>query len=139
MKREYATPRRRQTLRRRGRTRSLIPSEFAPLLDSFDLDKSHRIELWSYALVLLMIDEGQVRKVRTYELVDNEWITLQILTGEQFDIIKPELSEQDEVRLLEGVRQIVGNARRARRRRGQSMLKPSRSGQKGAESREPTE
>jgi hypothetical protein len=117
MKRQVITARR-QTLRRRGRTRTLIPVEFRPLLDSFDLDSHQQIELWSFSLVLLMLDEGQVRKIGTHQIAGTEWLTLQILTGEQFDIVKPEMSETDQERLLEGVREIVGKARRARRRRG---------------------
>ena len=112
---------RRQTLRRRGRTRTLIPVEFAPLLDSFDLDPHQQIALWSFALVLLMLDEGQVRKIGTHQIADTEWMTLQILTGEQFDVVKPDLNQLDQERLLEGVREIVGKARRARRRRNGSV------------------
>lgn len=102
--------------RRHGRTAAGIPREFAPLLDEFALDAHHRIELWSFALVLLMIDEEQVRQVGSHEAAGCEWVTLQTRDGEQFDIVKPQLDEESEQRLLFGVREIV-EKERARNRR----------------------
>lgn len=112
---------RKQTaLRKRRRTRSSIPREFAPLLDAFALDAQHRIELWSFALVLLMVDEEQVRVMGEHDEAGQRWVTLQTQEGEQFDIVKPGLSETDERELLERVREIVENAR-ARHRRIQGV------------------
>lgn len=102
--------------RRRHRSQSFIPREFGPLLDEFALDAHHRIELWTFSLALLMIDEEQVRVVGTHTVADTEWISLQIPGGEQFDIVKPQLSDENEQRLLEGVREIV-ERERARQRR----------------------
>lgn len=95
---------------------SLIPMEFAPLLDEFALDAYHRIELWSFALVLLMIDEEQVRQVGSHEVAGTEWVILQTRDGEQFEIVKPQLDEESEHRLLFGVREIVEEARQREQR-----------------------
>lgn len=107
----------RKSPRKNVRAASLIPMEFAPLLDEFALDAHHRIELWSFALVLLMIDEEQVRQVSSHEVAGTEWVILQTRDGEQFEIIKPKLDEASEQRLLFGVREIVEDARIKERRR----------------------
>jgi hypothetical protein len=116
MKSGYAVKKGSATRRRRRRTGPAIPREFAPLLDSYALDAQQRIELWTFALVLLMIDEEQVRVMGTRELAGREWLTLQTQEGEQFDIIKPDLNEDDEQQLLDRVREIVENARAMHRR-----------------------
>lgn len=109
--REGTTAVGRESPRRRGRAASIIPREFAPLLDEYALDAHHRIELWSFALVLLMIDEEQVRQVGSHQVAGSEWVTLQTRDGEQFDIVKPQLDEASERRLLFGVREIVEQER----------------------------
>lgn len=95
---------------------TMIPREFVPLLDQFPLDADARIQLWTFALVLLMIDQEQVRMIGTREVAGREWFMLQIYGGEEFEILRPELSEQDELHLLEGVRAIVQKTRVQRRR-----------------------
>lgn len=115
MRPNYAV-RKRTPTRKRQHARSSIPREFAPLLDAFALDAQHRIELWTFALVLLMIDEEQVRVMGERGEAGQVWLTLQTQEGEQFEIVKPELSEEDEHELLERVRGIVENARARHRR-----------------------
>ncbi len=89
----------------------MIPREFAPLINSFTRDLQERIEIWYYAIVLLMIDEEQVRMVGTRYVADREWVTLQIYGGEEFDILRPDLTDAQEQHLLEGVREIVESSR----------------------------
>lgn len=102
--------------RRGARQKSKIPREFLPLLHAFQLKGHERIELWCYALVLLMIDEEQVRLVDTHSEAGREWATLRIIGGEEFDVVKPRLSEEQERQLLDGVRHIVRTARARRQR-----------------------
>lgn len=115
MKERAPTPAQR-TARRRVRKKTSIPREFGPLVDSFASDAQHRMELWAYALVLLMIDEQQVRVKGTHEAAGHEWVTLEIYSGDEFEIVKPALPERDEQKLLEGVREIVKNVRANQRR-----------------------
>ena len=105
-----------ESSRKHPRASASIPREFGPLLDEFALDAHHRIELWIFTLALLMIDEEQVRQVGSHQVAGSEWVTLQTRDGEQFDIVKPQLDEDDERRLLFGVRDIV-EGERARNRR----------------------
>lgn len=102
--------------RRTTRSNSRIPREFLPLLHAFALKGQERIELWCYALVLLMLDEEQVRLVNTHVEAGREWATLRIIGGEEFDVVKPPLSEEQEQQLLDGVRHIVRTARAQRQR-----------------------
>ena len=48
-----------------------------------------------------------MHEVGAHEIAGQMWVTLQIADGEEFDIVKPALSEIDEHKLLEGVREIV--------------------------------
>lgn len=101
--------------RRRVRRKSVIPREFVPLVNDFAKDAQERIEYWCYAIVLLMIDEEQVRMTGTREAAGREWAVLQIYGGEEFEVVRPQMSEEDESRLLAGVREIVDNARAKKR------------------------
>jgi hypothetical protein len=93
----------------------MIPREFVPLINTFTRDPQESIELWSYAIILLMIDEEQVRMVGTRYVAERQWVTLQIYGGEEFDILLPDLTEQEERRLLDGVREIVEFSRSRKR------------------------
>ena len=116
MKRPIAAPGQR-TPRRHARSKSTIPREFIPLLNKYARDPYHRIELWCYALVLLMVDEEQVRMTRTHEVAGREWVTLEIYGGEEFDIVKPDMGgEESEQLLLDGMRKIVRRVRAKKRR-----------------------
>ena len=84
-----------------------IPREFGPLLDAYALDSHHRIELWTFAIVVLMIDDEQVRVIGTRELADTQWLVLEMQDGEQFEIIHPQLTLADEMELFRGVRKIM--------------------------------
>ena len=99
-------------MRGRGRRAVTIPREFLPLIDTFARDKYERIEYWVYALALLMIDEERVRVNGTRELAGREWITLQIYGGDEFDIVRPPLSEAQEMELLEGARLVLARMRK---------------------------
>lgn len=96
--------------------KSRIPREFLPLLHAFAFKGQERIELWCYALVLLMIDEEQVRFIGTHTQAGRQWATVRIVGGEEFDVVKPDLSEEQEQNLLDGVRHIVRTARARRQR-----------------------
>ncbi len=88
-------------------TKFNIPREFVPLLDAYAVSSDEYIELWTYAIVLLMIDEEQVRMVGMHELAGREWVMLQIYGGEEFEIVKPNLTEAQERHFIRGVRRIV--------------------------------
>lgn len=97
---------------RRPPRKDYIPREFAPLLHAFAVDAHQRLELWCYALILLMIDEEQVRQVGVHELAGRTWLTVETPEHEEFDVVKPQLSEEDERKLLDGVREIVERHKR---------------------------
>src|SRR5581483_8600001 len=98
--------------RRRAARREHIPPEFRPLVDEFALDSHQRREIWWYILVLLMIDEEQVRPMGEHELAGRLWVTLRTQDGNEFDIIKPQLDENQQDRLLAGARQIWASVSR---------------------------
>lgn len=101
----------------RVRRKTSIPREFAPLVNSLALDAQDRLQLWVYALVLLMLDEHQVRLIGAHQAAGHEWVTVQIYSGDEFEVVKPALSQENERKLLEGVRVIVSSARANRRPR----------------------
>ncbi len=88
-----------------------IPREFIPLVNQFLSDEYELLDLWVFSLVLLMIDEERVRVKTSYNLAGYEWITLQIPGAEEFDVIRPPLTEEQEYALLIGMREIVDRAR----------------------------
>lgn len=104
---DRSTAPRQRTRSRRPRRKSQIPREFAPLINAYAADPYQRIELWCYALVLLMIDENQVFLVGIREAAGRTWVTLETAIGEEFEIVKPQLSETVEQQLLKGVRAVV--------------------------------
>jgi hypothetical protein len=106
MKRQLVPPRA-HSRAGHSKKKGYIPREFAPLIDAYALDSEQRIELWCYAIALLMIDEERVRLIGTREISGRTWVTLQIPNGEEFDLVKPALTEATERQLLEGVREIV--------------------------------
>src|SRR5581483_5936387 len=73
----------RRVTRRRAARREHIPPEFRPLVDEFALDSHQRREIWWYILVLLMIDEEQVRPMGEHELAGRLWVTLRTQDGNE--------------------------------------------------------
>lgn len=97
--------RRRATVRR-GPRDSLIPPEFDRLLNRFSTETHERREVWWYLLVLMMIDQEQVRFMREHELAGRRWVTVQTRDGDEFEIVKPEAVQDRELELLVGAREI---------------------------------
>jgi frataxin-like iron-binding protein CyaY len=71
------------------------------------------MELWWYALVLLMLDNAQVVIIGQHEAAGRTWMTLRLNGDNEFDIVRPPLTDEMEALLREGVREIVA-ARRQR-------------------------
>lgn len=96
--------RRHRTLRR---SKFNIPYEFIPLINEFALDSTQQLELWAYTIALLMIHEGQVEVTGSYEEDGRTWVTVRATTGDEFPMVRPNISIEMEDRLREGAIHIM--------------------------------
>jgi hypothetical protein len=90
--------------------RSKLPRESAPLLAALVEQPAHVREMWRYALVLMMIDDEKATAVETRGEDGRTWLTVRTLAGDEFQVVRPQISEDIERKLLEQVRRIVEEA-----------------------------
>lgn len=90
---------------------SSLPSEFDPLLVELADQPEHVREIFRYALVLMMVDDEKAQFVGKRGSDGRTWITARTVAGEEFEIVRPEISEETEQMLLKEIRQIVEEAR----------------------------
>jgi hypothetical protein len=85
------------------------------LLNQFTRDPHKKLELWWYAMACLMIERSQVEFAGTHEQAGRTWMTLRLRDDNEFDVVQPRLSREQETRLLDGVREIVAKQRKKNR------------------------
>lgn len=100
---------------RKSRRKPYIPHEFQALLNQFTRDPHEKLELWWYSTVCLMIERSQVEFAGTHEQAGRTWMKLRLRDENEFDVVLPRLSREQETRLLDGVRAIVANRREQNR------------------------
>jgi hypothetical protein len=62
--------------------------------------------LFRYALVPAVIDDEKARVIGTRVEVEREWLTVETVAGNAFEIMRPEISEEAEAVLKERVQAI---------------------------------
>lgn len=83
-----------------------LPPEFQPLLDELAEAPENVRLMWRYAITLLMIDDEKARVVGMRQEEATEIITVQTVTGDKFEVVRPPMSEETERLLLEQLRSI---------------------------------
>lgn len=84
-----------------------LPPEFEPILKLIQAQPENVRELFHYAIVLMMIDDERAHVFGTYLEDSKTLCRVRTITGEEFVIVKPDLTEETEQTLLEQVRKIV--------------------------------
>lgn len=78
-----------------------LPADFDHLLAELALQPEHVRQLWRYALALMMLDDEKARVVGTRRDDGQEILAVWTVAGEDFEVVRPEMSEEVERLLLE--------------------------------------
>jgi hypothetical protein len=84
-----------------------LPPEIQQVADLLSEQPRDVRELFRYALVLAMIDDEKARIDGTRVEEEGDWLTIETIAGDVFEIIRPPISEELEAQLMEQVRAIV--------------------------------
>jgi hypothetical protein len=66
-------------------------------------------DLVCYALALAMIDDEKARVIGTRVGNGQEWLTIKSLAADEFEIVRPPISEEVEAQLMRQVSAIIAN------------------------------
>jgi hypothetical protein len=86
-----------------------LPPEFERLADLLSERPPEVPELFRYSLVLAMIDEEKAHVIGTRTEEKREWLTIETVAGDVFEIARPPISEEVEAELMSQVRAIIAN------------------------------
>lgn len=84
--------------------KSNLPPEFQPLLDELADTPENVKAMWRYAIALLLIDDEKARILETREEGDTQHLTVETISGDRFEVVRPPMSEAVEQELLEQLR-----------------------------------
>lgn len=84
-----------------------LPPEMQEVLDALSEQPAATREMFRYALVLMMIDDEKARVLDTQEEDGQTVLTVRTTAGDEFRIVRPAMSEETEMILLESIRAIV--------------------------------
>jgi hypothetical protein len=86
-----------------------LPAEIDQVADLLSKQRPEVRDLFRYALVLAMIDDEKAHVIGTREEEDREWLTVETIAGDVFEIERPPISEEVESVLMSEVRAIVAD------------------------------
>jgi hypothetical protein len=86
-----------------------LPPELERLADLLSEQPPEVRDLFRYALALAMIDDEKAWVTSSRVEGDREYLTIQTIAGEVFEILRPEISEEVEAQLMEQVRAIIAD------------------------------
>lgn len=89
-----------------------LPPEFEPILSELAAAPGNVRAMWKYAMVLMMIDDEKARVVAARREGATQFLIVQTIAGDRFEIERPEMSEETEQMLLEQIREIASEERR---------------------------
>jgi hypothetical protein len=89
-------------------TEDALPPEIQHVADLLSRQRPEVRDLFLYALVLTMIDDEKAHIISTRVEV-REWLTVQTIAGDVFEIVRPRISEEVEAQLMSQVRAIVAD------------------------------
>ncbi len=81
-----------------------LPPELERLADLLSEQPPEVRDLFRYALVLAMIDDEKARVIGTRVEEEREWLTVETVAGDVFEIRRPAISEEVEAQLMGQVR-----------------------------------
>ena len=84
-----------------------LPPEIQHVADLIGKQGPEVRELFRYALVLAMIGDEKARVIGTRVEEEREWLTVETVAGEVFEIARPPIWEEVDAQLMEQVRAIV--------------------------------
>jgi hypothetical protein len=86
-----------------------LPPEHQYVAELLGQQPSAVRDLFRYALVLAMIDDEKARVIATRVEKEHEWLTVETVAGDVFEILSPPISEELEAQLMRQVRAIVAD------------------------------
>jgi hypothetical protein len=86
-----------------------LPLEIEQVADLLSQQRPEVRELFRFALVLAMIDDEKARVIGTRVEEDGEWLTIETVAGDVFEIARPPISEEVESDLMSQVRAIIAD------------------------------
>lgn len=84
-----------------------LPPEFQHIADLLGEQLPHVRDLFRYALVLAMIDDEKAWIIGKRMDGDRELLTVRTVAGDQFEIMRPKISEELEAELMAQLRAII--------------------------------
>ncbi len=100
-------------------TASDLPPDLAMLARVVDRQSSAARELFHYALVLLLVEDGKAEIVKRRTVDEREWVTVRTIAGESFRIVKPDESD-DMLETLKVLAREILNAERGHPSQGEA-------------------
>lgn len=88
-----------------------LPPEMQSVLEAMSGQPPHARSMFRYALVLTMIDDGKAQVLARRMEDKQEILTVQTIVGDEFEILRPAMSEETEAYLLQQIREIVAEDR----------------------------
>ena len=86
-----------------------LPPELQRGADLLGKKRPEVRDLFRYALVIAMIDDEKARVIGAQVEEDREFVTVQTVAGDVFEIVRPPISEEVESKLMSPVRSIVAD------------------------------
>jgi hypothetical protein len=86
-----------------------LPPKFERLAALLSEQSPEVRDLFRYALVLAMIDDEKAREIGTRVEEGREWLKVETVAGDVFEIVRPPISEEGEAELMRQVRSIVAD------------------------------
>lgn len=86
-----------------------LSPEMQSVLDALSAERPEVRAMFRYALVLMMIDDEKARGIGARVEHGQEVIAVRTIAGDEFEIVRPAMSEETESMLLEQIREIVAD------------------------------
>jgi hypothetical protein len=88
-----------------------LPPEFDPLLAELANESPNVREMFHYAVTLLMLDDEKARVIGERVEQGRSVLRVRTVAGDEYEVVRPEMSEELEQLLLMQVRSIVDEHR----------------------------
>lgn len=86
---------------------SKLPPEFEMLSRIADAQEPNALELFQYALAMLMVEEGKAEIVERRMVNMREQVTLKTTTGQTFSLLTPDVIEELLAQMIEMAREVL--------------------------------
>jgi hypothetical protein len=86
-----------------------LPPELQQVADQLAEQPPHARDVFCYAILLVMIDDEKAWITGTRLVDSREYLTVQSVAGDVFEIVRPPISEEVESELMSQVRAIVAD------------------------------